>query len=114
MNTNNNPSLDVCLPDHLVIQDLKRIIHVDGDGRIELNSNSLSIDPRVQLELVSKAWIEQRYKIEFGSCFRAVVAIGGVASLDNGIIRAVHCFSTLWYSSDGKLITTDFSTEMPG
>lgn len=104
-------ALEQWLPDAIVVNDLKRLIYATTCGQVELDSGTITIPLDCDYELVSKAFIEQRYDVGFGSCFRAVVAIGGVADIDSGVVRAKYCFCTLWYSSDRKLITTDFSND---
>lgn len=104
-------TLEQWLPDAVVLTDLRRVIHADARARIELDSGTITIPFECEYELISKAFIEQRLDVGFGNCFRAVVAIGGVSGSDAGLIEAKYCFCTLWYSSDRKLITTDFSKE---
>ena len=103
--------LEQWLPDAVVVTDLEKLIFADAGGQIELDSGTITIPIECEFELVSKAFIEQRHNVGFGSCFRVVVAIGGVSQADAGELRAGHCFCTLWYSLDRQLITTDFYEE---
>jgi hypothetical protein len=116
MNTTSSQTtvLEQWLPDAVVVSDLKNLIDSDASGQVELDSGTITIPSDTNYELVSKAFIEQRYDVGFGSCFRVVVAVGGVSSIEAGVIRAKYGFCTLWYSKDRTLITTDFSTEAFG
>jgi len=109
-----HPSLDDWLPDSVVLQDLRAIVISSGGGKIELDSGLITISPDTNCVVVAKSWREVRLDIGLGNCFRVLVAIGGVKSVDAGVVTAVHCFCTLWYTSRRELITTDFSSVMPG
>ncbi len=104
--------LEQWLPDAVVITDLKNLIHTGSGAHVELDSGMITIPAECDYELVSKAFVEQRFDVGFGSCFRVVVAIGGVSRIDSGVIHAKYCFCTLWYSCARQLITTDFSKEV--
>lgn len=111
MNSQLLTGLEQCLPDAIVIRDMKRVIHEEAGSYVELDAGSISIPVDCAHEVISKAFIEQRFDVGFGNCFRAVVAVGGVSSIDCGLIQAKYCVCTLWYNSGGNLITLDFSKE---
>ena len=113
MITNYLSELDSWLPDAKVIEDVRRIVESDVDGKIEFDSGVVAIPIDANYEVVSKALIKQPEDIGFGSCFRAVVAIGGTKPPVYGIVRARYAFATIWYSTSGELITIDFSEESP-
>lgn len=105
--------LDDWLPDSVVLRDLKTTVESDGRGEIELDSGAISIPSDANYVVVAKSWREVRFGIGLGNSFRVVVAVGGVEGVENGIVKAVHCFCTLWYTSERELITTDFSKDSP-
>src|SRR5262245_8570675 len=105
------PMLDSVLPAIQVESDLREMIC----GReIELEDGKVSIGDDVRLELISRSFYANEVDIGFGrTYYRAVVAVGGVRSVANGVVDAEVCFATLWYTGDRQLITVDFSTEGP-
>ncbi len=107
-------ALEQWLPDAVVIDDLKRVLYADSPVVVELESGDVLIPLECEFEVVSKAFIEQRFDVRWGTCFRAIVAIGNVTRVEYGTIQAKYCFSTLWYNHERKLITTDFSKESFG
>ena len=110
--TNHASELDTWLPDRQVVGDVRRIVASESQGRLELDSGTTTVPSCADYEVVSKAFIKQPANIGFGSCFRAVVAIGGVTEA-NGVLESKFGFATAWYSESGNLITTDFSEVAP-
>ena len=111
-NTDNPLTLDTWLPDHQVLTDLRKVVESDDSEAIELDVDSITIPDGCQYDIVSKAFIEERLDIGFGTCFRVDVAVGGVESTAFGIVRARYCFATLWYRPNATVITIDFNREM--
>ncbi|HBN77886.1 hypothetical protein [Rubinisphaera italica] len=105
--------LDSWLPDELVIEDVRRFIEIEAKGKLEMDSGLLVIPAGIVYEVVSKALIKQEPNIGFGSCFRAVVAVGGSTKQSSGILKALFVFVTFWYTISGKLITMDYAEETP-
>lgn len=105
-------TLEQWLPDAVVISDVKRIVHADAGQQVGLDSGTISIPSVCDYEIVSKSFIEQRFEVGFGNCFRVVVAIGGVSSNTSVLVEPKYCSCTLWYSEDRRLITTDLSKEI--
>ncbi|MDE0874545.1 MAG: hypothetical protein OSA88_11810 [Acidimicrobiales bacterium] len=110
--TNHTSELDTWLPDQQVVEDVRRIVQAESQGQLEFDSGTTTVPSGTAYEVVSKAFIKQPSNIGFGSCFRAVVAIGEVAEA-NGILKSEFGFATAWYSDSGNLITTDFSEVTP-
>lgn len=107
-------ALEQWLPDAVVIADLKQVLNSQSPAIITLESGDVIILHECEFEVVSKAFIEQRFDVGFRTCFRAIVAIGRVTRVEYGIIHSEYGFSTLWYNHEPKLITTDFSKEFLG
>ncbi|MCA8994429.1 MAG: hypothetical protein KDA69_14055 [Planctomycetaceae bacterium] len=105
--------LDSWLPDGKILADVVRIIQGDSGGILDLDSGPVSIPTSTNYEVISKALIKQPATVGFGSCFRAVIAIGGLLEPASGILKARYAFATFWYSMSGDLITTDFETDTP-
>jgi len=110
--TNHTSELDTWLPDGQVVEDVRRIVESESQGRLEFDSGTIRVPSGTDYEVVSKAFIKQPSNIGFGSCFRAVVAIGEVTEA-SGILESKFGFATAWYSESGSLITTDFSEVAP-
>ena len=105
--------LDEFLSDDKVVSDLRQILSTLPAGVIELDAGTIRVEPECQVELVSKSCISQRFDRGFGSCFTALVAVGGVSNVEYGIVAAHHCFAVLWYSPNLELITIDFTSVCP-
>lgn len=91
--------------------DLREIL---AAGSIELEDGDLIVGDQIRLELVSRSFYANEVDIGFGEIYyRAIVAVGGVRTVDHGMVEAETCFATLWYSGDRELMTIDFSISMP-
>jgi hypothetical protein len=106
--------VDLLLPDLLIQDDLYKILWIDEEVcKIELETKDIIIPKDTKLEVVDKIYRKNTYDISFGKkYFYTHVAIGGVEKVSGGIISPVYCFATLFYSSDRKVITVDFHSEM--
>ncbi len=100
------------IPDSRIIADLAGVIWDEGGGTIEFDDGQLFIPSGVQLEVIAKSLHTYSYDIGFGHHYQVQVAIGGVTSLEHGIVDARYCFATLFYNLALKLITIDFHREM--
>lgn len=98
--------IDQILPDERVEHDVRACL-AENEYTIELEEESIVIDPDVPVERVSKSVIHPYVEFPFGPV-RAAVAIGGVASTEHNVIEAVHCFAIAYYTEDGRLISMDF------
>lgn len=105
--------LDAWLPDSKAVAELRRMIEVDANGLLEYDSGPQKVPATADYEVVSKALIKQPQEVGFGSCFRVVVAIGGLIHDGSGIVTSKFGFATSWYDIDGSLITVDFSESTP-
>ncbi len=113
MTTDARTTLDDWIPDSRVVDDCRRIVLAECGGKIEYDTGLVVVPEGVCFEIVSKAYLAPRVDIGFGECFRTVVAIGGIASTNNGIAKASHGFAVLWHKIDGKLITIDMMENFP-
>jgi hypothetical protein len=104
--------IDETLPDRKLLDDLFQVLWWEGGGTVELEGREVHIPEGTKIDIVTKACIVERFDVGFGSCFRALVAIGGVARQEFGVLTANYCFATLHYDIEGKVITTDFHLEM--
>lgn len=89
------------------------MIQVEANGCIEYDSGLREVPATADYEVVSKALIKQPQEVGFGSCFRVVIAIGGLIQDGSGIVRSRFGFATSWYDMEGSLITVDFLEETP-
>ncbi len=105
--------LDAWLPDSKAVSELRRVVEIDAGGCIEYDSGPRNVPANADYEVVSKALIKQPKELGFGSCFRVVVAIGGLIEDGTGIVKSKFGFATSWYNINGSLITTDFSEVTP-
>jgi hypothetical protein len=102
-------TLEDWIPDNTVFKDLHSTFKSFESSVIEFESGTVHIPDNCKLDIVSKAALEQRYDIGFGSCLRTIVAVGGVDRIEHGVLKPKICFAVLWYSDTGHLITVDFS-----
>ena len=101
--------LDSLLPTDRIEADLRDVFS-SGEARIELEGGNVAVAADVRLELVSRAFYSHEFDIGFGRAYyRVIVAVGGIRSLEYGILEAQLCFATLWYSEARDLITVDFA-----
>ncbi len=105
--------LDEWIPDRKVIEDCRRIVLSDGNGKIDYDRGTVVVPDHVEFEIVSKAYLAPRIDIGFGECFRTLIAIGGIDATNNGVVLAPYGFAVLWHKTDGSLITTDFTENCP-
>ncbi len=106
-------ALHSALPDERVQKDVRAALEEDstnGHAAIELDGHWVDVPIDAFLEVVTKAFFDERFDVGFG-VYRAEVAIGGVVDLRHGFIKAKICFSTLYYNVETKLITLDFHKE---
>ena len=85
-----------------------------GDiNRIELDEEWLAIPSDTALTVVKKTCRIERFHSGFGDeTFAAVLAVGGVLSVEHGIVNPHICFATLFFDFSCKLITVDFHKDM--
>lgn len=107
MNTESIRSeLDQFLPDSRVIDDVRNEI-VNAGEPLEIDEKLVPNDCEIQV--LSKAFIDTRVDIGFGTCVRVAIALGRVLSVEFGI-NALYGFAVAWYSDSGELITIDFES----
>lgn len=106
--------LDRLLPDSQIIEDITSILWQKGSkgAEIELERAKVLVPPNTRLEVVTKSLFKEYYDVGFGTCYRAQVAVGGVADQAHGILGAEYCFATLYYSQEQQIITVDFHEDM--
>jgi hypothetical protein len=100
------------LPDERIFEDIRNILD-EGDRRIELDGQWVPYEPDVPLQVLVRSVYAYEMEFGFGNGFRVLVAIGGVKGIEAGVPRAGICFATLWYRADRKLITVDFTADVP-
>jgi len=105
--------IDAWMPNTRIRDDLRKVVESDANGLLELDSGVIAVPPNTIYEVVSKALISQHPDIGFGSCFRVVVAIGGLKTTTSGITMSNLAFSTIWYTLSGEVITVDFGLNSP-
>lgn len=93
-----------------VIADLREEF---SQGPVEIEGEWQVVLPEEELELVAQSLHGYKFDIGFGDHQRVLVAVGGVAEVENGVAKARRFFATLWYTADGKLISTDLTREAP-
>jgi hypothetical protein len=113
MTTDARTTLDDWIPDLKIIEDCRRIVLGDGGGKIEYDRGPVLVPDKAEFRIASKAYLAPRIDIGFGECFRTLIAIGGIDSTNNGIVRAPYGFAVLWHKIDGSLITIDFTENCP-
>ncbi|GIW97581.1 MAG: hypothetical protein KatS3mg111_0914 [Pirellulaceae bacterium] len=111
--TSYTSQLDSWLPDEKVIAIVRQTIEKEGEGCIEYDSGAVNVPADTTYEVVSKAFIKQPESIGFGSCFRVVVAVGGLVHDESGITKSKFGFATAWFDVGGELITIDFADKTP-
>lgn len=115
MNTNDLVDiLDKVLPDARITQDLADILNnlsAAGKG-VELSEAIILIPKQTYLEVVTKAFFKENYRIAFDTGYRVQVAIGGVRKEESGILFPEYCFATLYYNEGRSLVTVDFHEDM--
>jgi hypothetical protein len=105
--------IDLLLPDSLIQSDLQKILWTDREEcKIELEVNDIVVLVGTRLEVIDKIYRKNVYEVSFGNYFYTHVAIGGVERILGGIIKPIHCFATLFYTLDKKMITVDFHSDM--
>jgi len=105
--------LNCFLPDKLVISDLKRILKEEvGELPVELGKARVVIPIDAKLEVISKIYRQDKYKVGFRNYYRVQVAIGGIVKQNAGILYPKYCFVTLFYTDKKELITLDFHAQM--
>ena len=104
--------LDEALPDAKLLDDITSILWQEANGSVELAGKELRVPEGARIDIATKAFSLEKFEVGFGSCFRALLAIGGVDSQEFRILTARYCFATLYYNVDGTLITADFHKEM--
>jgi hypothetical protein len=105
-------SLRLYLPDERIFQDVRNILD-EGERRVELDGRWVPFEPDMPLQVLVRSVHAYEIDFGFGNHLRVLVAIGGVKEMTAGVPRASFCFATLWYSADCKLITVDFTTDIP-
>ena len=109
-------TMNEILPDSVVEEELRAILRQaqeeGGNAPVELNGNIVSVPVDVDIEVVTKAFFEERHDAGFPTGFRVQVAIGGISS--NGVLGlvATYCFATLFFNAEGRRFTVDFHTKM--
>lgn len=104
------------LPDSVVEEELRALLRQaqdeGGSAPVELNGNVVSVPVDVAIEVVTKAFFEERQDAGFPTGFRVQVAIGGITS--NGVLGLVarYCFATLFFNAEGRRFTVDFHTSV--
>ena len=106
--------IDDALPDDLIVNDLKEILWMDDPpGKVELDSDVITVPEAVTITVITKAFFSERFSIGFGSGFRVLVGIGDIQEGDAGYqLTCRYCFATLHYDEHCQLITEDFHSEM--
>jgi hypothetical protein len=101
--------VDLLLPDSVVFKALRRILEaIETPVEIELEDRIVAIPDGVTFDIIEKSVHINNFPVGFEDHFRAKVAIGGVVSIDGGIIEPELCFATLYFNPDGVQMTVDF------
>ena len=100
------------LPADRISADLAAVLS-EGHKPVELGDDRVVVPSGAELTVVARSVHTYEVRIGFGDHYRVLVAVGGIDSVEHGIVRAGICFATLWYSTELKLITVDFAKEMP-
>jgi hypothetical protein len=105
--------LDSLLPDERLTSDLATALWTEAAGTVEIADDvRIFVPPKTRIDVVTKAFFLERFDIGFGTTYRALLAVGGIESLDAGAPTAPYCFSTLYYDSNVRLLTIDFHREI--
>lgn len=104
--------LETALPEGRIVSDLRAIL-AEAEGAVELDGLTIHASPDATIEVIARSAHSYELPIGFGDHFRALVAIGGVVRIEHGVPTAQTCFATLWYSAERRLMTVDFSKDMP-
>lgn len=106
-------NLNEFLSDSRVQDDLLKALWDDKEEcDIILESETIKVPRSAFLEVISKSYRENIYRVGFGNYYAAQVAIGGVEKQTSGILYPAYCFATLFYNSDRGLITIDVHPDM--
>jgi len=106
--------MDEALPDEMILQDVYNLLArdaEDGQKRIELDEQWVSIPINIPVDIVTKAFFKEYYDVGWGISYRVLVAIGKFKKDQYGLHTAEYCFATLYYNERGDMITEDFHTE---
>lgn len=110
-------AMDTVLPDAKIVADCRAILgqpECSGTATvcIEFDDGDVHIPLDVEIVVVSKAIFKKYHEFGFGTGYRALVALGGLARIEQGIPEAKYCFMTLYYTAQSELLTEDFHKEM--
>jgi hypothetical protein len=105
--------LERLLSDELLFAEVRRLLE-EAEWAIEIEDDGplVPIPRSAPLEVVDRS--VQTYTVEmgFGDHFHACVAIGGILSVEHGIVTPGICFAALRYNSTLGFITVDFSDRL--
>ncbi|MEM8998306.1 MAG: hypothetical protein AAGF23_26215 [Acidobacteriota bacterium] len=104
--------LETIVPDERILADTRQILS-EIDYEVNLRAGLTRIPQDSEHAIVARTCCAYYFEIGFGSHFQVVVAVGGVASVEFGIVEAGICFFRLWYSAGGELITNDIFEDPP-
>lgn len=79
----------------------------NGEVSVELDDSSYTFAMNEPIEIVTKAFFDERFTIGFG-VYRVEVALGGVKEVLFGVPQPKHCFATLYYDDKALLLSVDF------
>lgn len=99
--------LSELLTDEKVADDLRSILD-QCSWEVEFDDQPVTVPRDLATTVVERVYFERSEEIGFGSHYRVVVAIGGLESIEHGIVIPKICFSLLYYSLDREVITSDF------
>lgn len=109
-------TMNEILPDSVVEEELRTVLRQTqdegGNAPVELNGNIVSVPVGVDIEVVTKAFFDERQDAGFPTGFRVQVALGGISN--NGVLGlvATYCFATLFFNAEGRRFTVDFHTTL--
>ena len=96
------------LSDESIFKSLRELLGECGE-KVELVDGELvAVNPDVSLVVVERQLRQTELDLGFGTHFKILVAVGGLESVELGIVVPKICFATLYLGLSGRLITCDF------
>lgn len=95
------------IPDSKIERDLHDLL-VECRWQVELSGTTVPVAEGSEFKVIERIYIESTLEIGFGSHYRVLIAVGGLESVEHGIVIPNTCFALFYYSSSYELLTFDF------
>lgn len=102
--------INAILPEHRVFADIKNVL-IESNFTIEMDEGSIAVDKTVELEIISRSFVDDLSDSVL-TPLKVCVAIGGGYKTNIGLFEAKYCFSILHYDEKSNLVTIDFTKSL--